>query len=350
MFSINSDIRKARTLSSDFYTDPHYFEASTEKIFARSWHLLGRKADLSAIHPHRILPPILDEPVITISNPDAPPVCFSNVCTHRGKVLVEEPTAGELIRCGYHGRRFSLEGGCLSMPEFEGVEGFPSAEDDLKRVPCEVWNGFVFAGIDPVCDLDAFLAPLKERLEDFEFDSLEFAGSNDYEVNAHWALYCENYLEGFHIPYVHPELNKAVDYGTYETELFRYSSLQTGRGGDEMKRQNGPFANGIEALYYFSFPNLMLNFYPWGISVNIVKPQSADRTVITYLTYVSDREELGRGAGADLGSVELEDQRVVESVQRGIRSRYYERGRYSPSRETGTHHFHSLICEFLSAE
>jgi choline monooxygenase len=348
MFPINEEIRKARTISSDFYTDPRFFVASAEMIFARSWHLLGREADLASIHPHELLPSLLAEPVVTVKRAGAPVRCHSNVCTHRGKILVEEPFDGDLIRCRYHGRRFSLEGGCLSMPEFEGVEGFPSVEDDLREVPTGVWNGFVFAGLDPVASLESFVGPINERLSGFDFGSLRFTGTKDYEIAAQWALYCENYLEGFHIPYVHPDLNKEVDYSTYTTELFRYSSLQTGRTEKGQVRNRGPFSGGVEAFYFFVFPNLMLNFYPWGVSVNIVKPLSPDRSVVTYLTYVSDEAELGKGAGADLGSVELEDQAVVESVQKGIRSRFYDRGRYSPTRETGTHHFHRLISEFMA--
>ncbi len=92
----------------------------------------------------------------------------------------------------------------------------------------------------------------------------------------------------------------------------------------------------------------MFNFYPWGISVNIVKPVTHGRTIVQYLNYVSDESKLGVGAGADLDRVELEDEAVVESVQKGIRSRFYSHGRYSPTREQGTHHFHRLIAEFIS--
>jgi len=91
----------------------------------------------------------------------------------------------------------------------------------------------------------------------------------------------------------------------------------------------------------------MFNFYPWGLSVNIVKPLKPDLTKVSYLTFISDKSKLEEGAGADLNRVEIEDQAVVESVQKGIRSRFYERGRYSPGREQGTHHFHRLIAEFM---
>src|SRR5262249_48557008 len=135
-----------------------------------------------------------------------------------------------------------------------------------------------------------FVGGAAEKLQDIEWDGIKLTSKREYEVNAHWALYCENYLEGFHIPYVHRALNEVVDYGTYATETFRYSSLQTGfdDGGD------------IAARYFFVFPNLMFNFYQWGISVNIVRPVTRERTVVEFLTYVRDESLSGVGAGGDL--------------------------------------------------
>jgi choline monooxygenase len=175
-------------------------------------------------------------------------------------------------------------------------------------------------------------------------------------VQANWALYCDNYLEGFHIPFVHASLNEAIDYGAYTTELFRWSSLQLGIAkGDEEAfdlPSGSPDAGKRVAAYYFwLFPNTMLNFYPWGCSVNVVQPLAVDRTRVSFITYVWKPERLERGAGAigGLDRVEREDEAVVESVQRGVRSRLYTRGRYSPTREQGVHHFHRLLVEALGA-
>lgn len=337
MFEIDSDIRKARTLASDFYTDPEFFELSKEKIFARTWQFLGKASDISSLKPVTLLPSVLDEPLLLVKT-DSSLNCLSNVCTHRGKILVAEPCeAANLIRCGYHGRRFSLDGKFLSMPEFDGVESFPSADDDLKKVPFAVRGGFMFASIDPADTFEAFVDDAANSFANDEYEHLQLMEKRSYEIDAHWALYCENYLEGFHIPYVHKSLNEIVDYGTYTTETFRYASLQTGYND----------AGKIAARYLFIFPNTMFNFYPWGISVNVVRPVSHRRTLVEFLTYVSDPTQRSSGAGADLDGVELEDEAVVESVQRGIRSRFYKHGRYSPTREQGTHHFHRLIAEFI---
>ena len=336
LFEVDADIRKAKTLASDFYTDPAYFEYSKERIFSRFWHFLGRKDEFETLKPVNLLPGFLDEPFL-LSRSGETVRCVSNVCTHRGKILVEEPCKANLIRCGYHGRRFSLDGRFLSMPEFDGVEGFPSDSDDLKQIPLETWNGFLFASLDPISAFRDLISDAVENLTVLHTKEVRFIAKREYEVNAHWALYCENYLEGFHIPYVHKALNEVVDYGTYSTETFRYSSLQTGYDD----------AGNVAAEYLFVFPNLMFNFYPWGISVNMVRPITQSRTTVEFLTYVSDDRLMNEGAGADLHGVEMEDEAVVESVQKGIRSRFYKHGRYSPTREQGTHHFHRLISEFL---
>lgn len=338
IFEVHPEIQRARTLSADFYTHPEYFQASKEKIFAHSWQFLCHADEISNLKPVSLLPSILDERLLLARSGDEIR-CLSNVCTHRGKMLIENECEANLIRCGYHGRRFSLDGRFLSMPEFEGVVDFPAESDHLRPVPMAVRQGFVFASLDPVVGFDEMVNDVAARFSEDDYDGLRLAARTEYEVNAHWALYCENYLEGFHIPYVHKGLNAVVDYGSYTTELFRYSSLQTGRD-DQGK---------IIARYLFLFPNLMFNFYPWGISVNIVRPIACDKSVVEFLTYVGDDSLIDGSAGADLHTVELEDEAVVESVQKGIRSRFYSHGRYSPTREQGTHHFHRLIVEFMNA-
>ncbi len=336
MFDIDPDIRRAKTLSSEFYTDERYFELSKEKIFARTWQFASGPEVSFGLTPFVLLPGFLDEPLVVARN-GSEEYCLTNVCTHRGKILIEEEARdANLIRCGYHGRRFSLDGKFLSMPEFEGVENFPSASDDLRQISYRERGGFRFVSLDPAAPFEEFVSH-EGCFDEISSAAPKLVSRRDYHVSANWALYCENYLEGFHVPYVHRSLNEVVDYGTYKTETFRYSSLQTAFDRD----------GNAAGRYLFVFPNTMFNFYPWGVSVNVVEPLSPSSCRVRFLSYVSDESKVGQGAGADLDSVELEDEAVVESVQKGIRSRFYTHGRYSPTREQGTHHFHGLIAEFM---
>lgn len=349
LFDINSDIRRAETLASEFYTDEKYFNESKEKIFARSWQLIGTTDEINNLKPFTMLEDFLDEPILIARNGENHLHCLSNVCTHRGKILIESDCQANGIRCDYHGRRFSLDGKFLSMPEFETAANFPSEKDDLIAIPFGIWNKFLFASLNPSAPLVEFTAEMQMIIQNFNLNDLRFVSAKDYFVKAHWALYCENYLEGFHIPFVHQKLNEAIDYGSYKTETFRFASLQTGVAKNGEAAFDLPkTSDRIAAFYFFVFPNMMFNFYPWGLSVNVVKPLKPDLTKVSYLTFVSDETKLETGAGADLETVEFEDQAIVESVQKGIRSRFYERGRYSPTREQGTHHFHRLIAEFMN--
>jgi choline monooxygenase len=173
-------------------------------------------------------------------------------------------------------------------------------------------------------------------------------------VAANWALYIDNYLEGFHIPYIHSSLSETLDYGSYAVELERYVVLQVGiaRPGEpafSLPASHPDAKRNIAAYYWWLFPTTMFNVYPWGISVNVITPLAVDRTRVTFLPFVWDERLRDRGAGAGLDRVEREDEAIVEAVQRGVSGRLYERGRYSPARETGVHHFHRLLAEFMHA-
>ncbi len=151
---------------------------------------------------------------------------------------------------------------------------------------------------------------------------------------------------------MHAGLHQVVDYGSYASELFRYSNLQVALAKDgesAFEPPAGSIDHGrrIAAYYWWIFPNLMLNFYPWGLSVNLVQPRGLDRTRVSFRSFVLDSTKLDMGAGSGLDRVEAEDEAIVHAVQRGVRSRFYRHGRYSPTRERGVHHFHRLLCEFL---
>ncbi len=352
-FHIEQDISKAKTLVTDFYTDPSVFEECKEKIFSKSWQYIGDAGLVSKAgncYPFTLLENYLDEPLLLTRDAEENLHCLSNVCTHRGTVLVGAACQSAHLRCRYHGRQFKLDGSFLSMPEFREVKNFPSPSDDLVKLPLYEWGSMLFTTLDPMTGTEKFFRSMQERLswlplKDFVFEPTLSA---EYTVKAHWALYCENYLEGFHIPFVHAGLNAVIDFGNYTTELFEFSNLQLGlaKTGEEvfdLPESSPDYGKNVAAYYFFVFPNMMFNFYPWGLSINLVQPVTVDRTKVSFLTYLWKEELFNKGAGAGLDTVEMEDEEVVEAVQKGIRSRFYRQGRYSVTREQGIHHFQRLL-------
>ncbi len=357
-FSIDPDITLASTLDSAFYRDPAAYALARERIFAQTWQWIGDLTDVEArgsLSPRTLLPGLLDEPLLLARDTNDTLHCLSNVCTHRGNILVNEACRADQIRCGYHSRRFDLAGRMTFMPEFAEAKNFPSAADNLPRIPFGEWANCGFAAIDPAAPLSEFLRDMMARPAWLPVDRFDPAParSRDYTIHAHWALYVDNYLEGFHIPFVHAGLNDIVDYGNYASELFRYANLQVAiaRDGElAFDQPSGAPDHGrrVAAYYWWVFPNLMFNFYPWGLSLNVVQPEAIDRTRVAFRSYVWDAAKLDSGAGGALDQVEMEDEAIVEAVQRGMDSCFYRRGRYSPARESGVHHFHRLVCEFMN--
>lgn len=356
-FVIDPNIALAKTISTDFYLKPEIFERAKEKIFAKSFQYIGTSDQLTengSVSPYTLLEGYLNEPLLLTRDTEGKINCLSNVCTHRGNILVSELCKLKRLTCRYHGRQFDLKGKFLSMPQFQEVENFPTEADDLPQLPVYQFGKLLFTSLKLDADAQQFFGEMQERMAWYPMDELEFRSdlSREFTVNANWALYCENYLEGFHIPFVHKGLNEVLDFSKYTTELFHLSNLQIGIAREGEASFDLPFTspdNGknIAAYYFWVFPNMMFNFYPWGLSLNIIQPLSINETKVNFYSFVLDEKKFGHGAGADLDTVEMEDEEVVEQVQKGIRSRFYTHGRYSVTREQGTHHFHSLLARFI---
>lgn len=357
-FVIDELIEKANTLPARFYTDPEIFEELKEKVFTRSWQFI---ADTNAVkvqgdmYPFSFLEGYVDEPLLFTKDVNEQLHCLSNVCTHRGNILVKNPTNGNRVMCGYHGRCFELDGSFRSMPETKGMENFPAPSDNLAKAPFAQWSKFLFASINPAFDFRELVDDMEKRigwmpLRDFWYEPVR---SQDYLVKANWALYVDNYLEGFHIPFIHKELASTLDFGNYGYEMYEYANLQLGIGksGDvlfDLPATSPDYGKNVAAYYYWLFPNMMFNFYPWGLSMNIVKPIGPELSKVSYRAYVWDETKLNMGAGGAIDKVEREDQNIVEAVQRGVKSRLYKQGRFSPKMEKGVHHFHSLLSRFMN--
>ena len=232
-FKIHSDISIAETLPSSFYRDTNVFEKIKQDIFLKSWQFIGDNSQIklnNSFMPQTILDGFLTEPIVITRDDKSKVHCLTNVCTHRGNIVALGPGKSKKLTCCYHGRAFDLDGSFKSMPEFDQTKNFPSENDNLHSFPIEEWGPFLFTGMDPEFEFKSVLDVMDERIGFLPLDQFLFDAnlSKDYLVNCHWALYCDNYLEGFHIPFVHEGLNKVLDYSNYQTVLYDHCNLQIG--------------------------------------------------------------------------------------------------------------------------
>ncbi len=220
-YYINSDITKAETLPATFYQDAVLFEDMKDTVFAKSWQWLGDSPTLLPLdeyaHPVFFLENFLHEPMVLVRDRHSKMKCLSNVCTHRGNLITHNSGKIKGLNCMYHGRRWDINGGFKSMPEFKEALNFPRPCDDLYKFNLQEWGPFLFTGLSPEVEFSIIKDYLNKwvdflPLNEFKLDTSK---NRDYLVNCHWALYCDNYLEGFHIPFVHPDLNAILDYKAY---------------------------------------------------------------------------------------------------------------------------------------
>ena len=357
-FIVDQDITKASTLPTSFYKSDLIFDTIKEKIFLKSWQFIGDEELVKlpkSVHPFVLLNSYLTEPMVLTKDADGNINCLSNVCTHRANLVVLGSGKLKKLTCSYHGRRFDLKGRFEHMPEFKEAQDFPRECDHLHKFPLLQWGPLLFAGLESNFDFNIVLDKMNERLSFLPINEFKYEPSlsKDYLVHAHWALYCDNYLEGFHVPFVHEDLNKVLDYGNYTTEIYDYCNLQIGYTNNateifDLPKEHVDYGKNVAAYYYWVFPNMMFNFYPWGLSINVVQPISTNRTKVSFISYVLHPDKLEKGAGQGLDKVEREDEFVVENVQKGIHSSFYKAGRFSPEREKGVHHFHTLLARFMN--
>jgi len=374
---VNGQIECAQTLASRFYTDPHILDVEREKIFRRTWQLAGtlnqpcgevvsgEGTPEKTTVQRTIADPesyftvdVAGEPVIVVRDKQGTLRAFSNVCRHRAGPIALGSGCKNVLRCQYHGWTYTLDGRLIGTPDVEGVELFDRSMMGMVPLQVDIWENFIFVTFDPKSEpLAAYLGKIPEQARGFQFTGLQLAERRDYIIKCNWKVYVDNYLEGYHIPIAHPGLMREIDYSRYRTDTFRYYSQQFApiramKPSDAGERYYAPGTGLQEALYFWIFPNLMLNIYPDNISTNVIVPLSVDKTLTIFEWFFHDvdsptTKERIEKAIAFSDEVQQEDIVLCENVHKGLRSSTYDRGRYSVKRENGVHHFHMLLAEFL---
>jgi choline monooxygenase len=352
---IDFDIARASTLSAPLYFSPENFEREKTALFAATWQLVGHVRQATSPGDYFTFD-LLGEPILIARGEDRVLRCFHNVCRHRAG----NPASGcgnrKLFRCGYHGWTYRLDGALLVTPEFEGVEDFDPADFGLVPVRVEEWFNLIFVNLDgeapPLLD---FLGELPGQAQKFDFRNMKFSERRTYEMNCNWKTYIDNYLEGYHVPSVHPSLNREIDYNAYTVEPYsqyvrQWTPIRGSQSGDASPRRYQQSGADITADYFWIFPNWMLNCYPDNVSLNIILPLSPERTLAIFEWYLPEKDlgsESARKAVAFSDEIQAEDVSICEIVQKNLHSSSYLSGRYSVKQEKGLHAFHQMYRELM---
>lgn len=308
--------------------DPRILELEQQTVFARSWQLAGRIEQLEK--PGRYITwDLAGEPVVVVRGSDGVLRGFFNVCRHHAAAVMTE-LAGEAaeMRCPYHGWTYSLEGKLKSAPDLGAVCNFDRASMGLLPVETAVWKKWVFVKLDPLGP------PALPQIRDLDLANLHWVERRHYRLECNWKVFVDNYLDGgYHVPHLHHSLNSALDYDNYTIE-----------NGERFCLQSSPIVRdkaGGRALYYWIYPNFMINWYEGVMDTNLVIPLGVGETEVVFDFYFANGADQASIAASE--RIQDEDVAICKSVQRGLASRAYTAGRLSARREAGEHLFHRLL-------
>jgi choline monooxygenase len=370
---VDDDIRRAETLPAAAFTDRAFLARELDTIFRTSWLVVPERGDdprpldeQVASRGSRVPITLLDRPLFIQRGWDDDVLrAFPNTCTHAWYPLVLGASRGPTLVCGQHGRRFDCTGRMVSQQGFPSdLPDFPRACDHLTSLPVATWRRLTLvnmtAAATPLADafapIDASLASMPAMPERMSAEIRDVPGN--------WKQHAWNFLDHFHIAFVHRApggLADAVDLASYKTELHGNSVLQWVYARDPNdgfdpswlpERFHDPKGRRVFALWWFVFPNLALNFYPWGLSVNVYQPlpDRPDTTRFIWYQFALDREKHAQRDRRWLSSqVDAEDVDALAQVSRGLRSGFAPRGRFAPDHESGAHWLHRMVARTVFA-
>jgi choline monooxygenase len=355
-YQYTPDLAHAATLPARWYTDPAYLALEKERVFARTWQAVARLDEVSR-NGDFVTADIVGEPIVITRGTDGVLRGFYNVCRHRAGNVAAGKGNRKSLQCRYHGWTYDLQGRLMTTPEFEGVADFDRSCFGLQPVAVDTWGPFVFANLDPAATpLADTLGVILNETAHIPLATMRPVERRDYIIDCNWKVYIDNYLEGYHLPIAHPGLYRELDYENYKVETHRYHSRQLAPlrpiKGSSAGRRYAEIKPDDEVLYYWIYPNFMVNIYPDNMSSNIILPLGHEKTLTIFEWFF---HETGGGeawegvqqAVAFSDEIQQEDIVICENVQRGLASRAYTQGRFSVKRENGVHHFHGLMDEFL---
>lgn len=363
-FHVDDDIRVAEGLPAACFTDRDFLARELATIFARSWQVVSERGDDPRPLDEQLAPRGSRVPITHNDRPlflqrawdDDKLRAFPNTCTHAWFPLVLGASRGPTLVCGQHGRRFDCTGNVISQQGFDKAQFRPC--DSLPPIEVATWRRLTWLNFDQAAaPLQKVLAPVEETL--WQMPAMpERMSAEIRDVAGNWKQHAANYLDSFHIGFVHRAPNglaDAVDMASYTTELHEHSVLQwvyarDAADGFDPAWLPARFAHDkkrVFALWWFIFPNITLNFYPWGLSVNVYSP-IADRpeaTRFTWYQFAFDRDKHAERDRRWLSSqVDAEDIDALAQVARGLKSGYAPRSRFAPDQERAVHWFHRAIA------
>ncbi len=326
------------TAPASWYTDPARWPVERSGIFTANWQFLCHDSELAMPGAYRA-DVLAGYPVVALRDDKGELRAFHNVCRHRAGPLVrdEAGTCPGALVCQYHGWRYTLDGRLRAARDFGPADDFDPRDFSLFPARIATWRGLVFIGIgDNLPDLHRALAPVDARLGRVDWSGLRVALRRHHDLDCNWKTYVENYLEGYHVPDVHPGLDAEIVSEQYKVTLEGRVALH------EAPPRDGAVYDGVWAWLW---PNIAVNVYAEGVMIERMSPVDHARTRLDYTYLTPGGAAVPEATLAMSDQVTAEDKWIAEAVQRNLAAGIYDTGRLSPRHEIALAAFQAWVRE-----
>jgi len=332
-----------RNLPARSYVDPAVYEAERQAIFRRSWQMLGPESQVAAPGDYLAVE-LAGWKLFLLRGRDGVLRGFHNLCRHRGARLLEEGQGRcQVLRCPYHNWVYDQEGRLKKAPWFGEHPDFRAEDWPLQPVSVAVWRGLLFVALEPETGLEAQLGALPAEIADHPLEDFTAVESLRFEMAANWKTYTDNFVEGYHIPGIHPGFLRTIDFEAFETLAL-----------DGMVRMTAPQKEGAfyGGKWMWMWPSWTLSTFPGGMNTSRINPLGPDRTELVYHFYFADTTagtaEARRRTIEGNAAIVREDFGICEHTQRNYASGAYSPGPLSPRHEASVAYFQRRVGASLA--
>ena len=374
-----NSINEANGLPNECYLNDEYFKIEREKVFFNNWIVVGVSSSVPEVGDAKPFN-LMGIPLLILRDKNNKIKVFHNVCSHRGMILVkEECKLKNTIRCPYHSWSYNFNGELIATPHVGGMnihetEGFIKSKSNLKEISTHVWMDLIFINVNKnKKDFEGSIDPLEKQWSKFisKEDQKLIRHARDFgyfnmQVKSNWKLAIENYCESYHLPWVHPELNRVSNLKDHY-HIEDLAETFSGQGSNKYSQQFdgnkklSTFPNWPNDLYQNSeyvslFPNVMLGIHVDHFYAFWLEPLSNNNTREHFeMYYVGDEsassdeyKEIRKKNFAFWQEVMNEDVAAIEGMQKGRSSPAYNGGNFSPVMDTPTLMFHKWVATNLT--
>ena len=325
------------TLDAKYYSDPAFWPLERQAAFASQWQFVTHQSALDVPGAWR-LEVLAGYSILIVKGMDGIIRAFHNVCRHRAGPLVkaESGQCDGHLTCQYHGWKYMADGRLRLARDFGASSDFDPRDYGLFAVEVAIWRGLIFVAIEkPDQSLESLIAPLEARLKGTDWSNLTIALRRHHEMQCNWKTYVENYLEGYHVPDVHPGLDAEVEASQYHVRVEGHIAIH-----EVPPKVADPV---YEGLWAWAWPNIGINVYQTGLMIERMSPIGHDRTRLDYLYMMPPGIKVSEATLAMSDTVTAEDIWIVEHVQNNLNTGIYQAGRLSPKHEGAVAAFQSWL-------